>query len=189
VVVRNARRKLFNRERKGTFLTFFASTGNLGWAAEEAGICRQTVSKHLMSDPEFAAAYEQALDVSRLRLKAALVEIKKPETPIVIDGEVEVPDVEMPFDKAIAVLREFEREVKVGRKAGRAPQVASNAEVVKALTKRVKALEARVKRRVPFDSAQDRLRDGGSTGSPPPQDERVLRDGGSTGSPPPQDER
>jgi hypothetical protein len=155
VIVRNPRRKLFNRERKGKFLTFFASTGNLGWAAEEADICRQTVSKHLMSDPEFAAAYAQALDVSLLRLKGTLVETKKPEKPIVIDGEVEVPDIDMPFDKAIAVLREFEREVKVGRKAGRAPRVASNAEVVKALTKRVKALEARVKRRGGADRCEN----------------------------------
>jgi predicted DNA-binding protein YlxM (UPF0122 family) len=139
VIVRNPRRKLFNRERKGKFLSFFASTGNLGWAAEEAEISRQTVSKHLMSDPEFKAAYEQALEVSRLRLKASLVEIRKPEAPIVIDGDVEVPDTDMPFDKAIAVLREFEREVKVGRKAGRAPRVASNAEVVKDLTRVVKA--------------------------------------------------
>jgi hypothetical protein len=139
VIVRNPRRKLFNRGRKTKFLSFFALTGNLGWAAEEAGIRRQTVSKHLMSDPEFAAAYEQALDVSRLRLKGALVEIKKPEKPIVIDGEVEVPDTDMPFEKAIAVLREFEREAKLGRKAGRAPRVASNAEVMNELTRRVKA--------------------------------------------------
>jgi hypothetical protein len=139
VIVRNAGRKLFNKERKGDFLTHFASTGNLGWAAEEADISRQTVSKHLMSDPEFAALYEQALDVSRLRLKASLVEIKKPETPIVIDGEVEVPDIDMPFEKRLAVLREFEREVKMGRKPGRAPRVASTAEVVTDLTKAVKA--------------------------------------------------
>jgi hypothetical protein len=139
VIVRNPRRKLFNRARKATFLSFFAATGNLGWAADEAGICRQTVSKHLMSDPEFAAGYAQALEVSLLRLKGTLVETKKPAKPIVIDGEVVVPDVDIPFDKAIAVVREFEREVKVGRKAGRAPRVASNAEVLKELTKRVKA--------------------------------------------------
>jgi hypothetical protein len=147
VVVRNTRRKLFNRDRKGVFLEIFAATANLGWAAEAAGVCRQTISKHLMSDPDFAAAYEAALNVSRLRLKAKLVETKKPEAGFAIGCDMEVPDIDMPFDKSLAVLREFEREVKVGRKAGRAPRVASNAEVVKALTKRVKALEARVKRR------------------------------------------
>ena len=88
-----------------------------------------------------------------------------------IDGEVVVPDVDMPFDKAIAVVREFERKVKVGRKAGRAPRVASNEEVMKELTKRVKALEARVKRRGGAGGARPDHRDGGSTGSPPPRDE------------------
>lgn len=194
VIVRNRRRKLFNRERKGRFLEMFAATANVGWAAEEAGVCRQTVSKHLMSDPEFAAAYEGALEVSRLRLKAKLLETRKPEAPFEVGGDVvgsdgEVPDIDMPFEQQIAVLREFEREVKVGRRQGRSPRVASNDEVLKALTKRVAALEKRVKRRVPFDAAQDRLRDGGSTGSPPPRDERERADGGSAGSPPFREER
>jgi len=153
VIVRNPRRKLFNRARKTRFLSFFAATGNLGWAAEHADICRQTVSRHLMNDAEFAAAYEQALEVSRLRLKAALVEIKKPEAPIVIDGDVEVPDIDLPFDKAIAVLREFEREVKLGRKSGRAPRVATNVEVVKDLTRAVKAQWRMVERRYGRDGS------------------------------------
>ncbi len=146
MIVRNQRRKLFNRERKKTFLEFFAATGNLGWAAEEAGICRQTVSKHLMSDPEFGAAYEEALNVSRLRLKSSLVEIKKPEQPIVIDGTVEVPEIDMPFEQKIAVLREMEREVKIGRRRGRTPQIAPNAQLFKALHQALIGFEKEMRR-------------------------------------------
>ena len=147
VIVRYPKRKLFNRDRKKVFLEWFAATANLGWAAEKAGVCRQTVSKHLMSDPEFAGRYEDALKVSRLRLNAKLVETRKPEAPLEIDCEIEAPDLVIDFDKGLAVLREMEREVTLGRRQGRMPRVASNAELLKALAKRVKVLAQRVRRR------------------------------------------
>lgn len=148
-IVRYPRRKLFNKARKAVFLEWFAATANLGWAAEKAEVCRQTISKHLMSDPEFAGAYEDALKVSRLRLKAKMIETRRAEQPLAAGEAIEPPEIDMPFDRGLAVLREMEREVKLGRKQGRMPRVASNEEVLAALRRRVKALEARVKRRRP----------------------------------------
>ena len=164
-MVRYPCRKLFNKERKKIFLEWFAATANLGWAAEKAGVTRQTVSKHLMSDPVFAAAYEDALGASRLRLKAKLIETKQPEAPLAIDCEIEAPDIDIAFDKGLAMLREMEREVKLGRKQGRMPRIASNAEVKAAVAKRMKIFGARMRARAV-------LRDGPSTGSVPPQDDR-----------------
>jgi|GEM_PF-1397836 len=146
-VARTGGRKLFNRARKKIFLEWFAATANLGWAAEKAEVCRQTVAKHLMSDPEFYAAYEDALKVSRLRLKAKLIETRKPEAPLAIDCDVEAPDIEIEFEKGLAMLREMDREVTLGRKRGRTPQIASNDEVTRQLSRRVIGLEKRVRRR------------------------------------------
>lgn len=145
-IVRHPNRKLFNAARKKIFLEWFAATANLGWAAEKAGVTRQTVSKHLFSDPDFAARYDDALRVSRLRLKAKMLETRKPEAGA-FELELEPPDIDMPTEKGLAVLRELEREMTIGRRQGRTPRIASNEEVMKALTKRVKALEDRVKRR------------------------------------------
>lgn len=173
VIVRNVRRKLFNRARKKIFLDFFAATANLGWAAEKADISRQTISKHLVKDSEFAAAYREALDAGRLRLEAKLLETKKPEAPLFppdggdsgADGtgdEDEIPDIDMDFDKALAVFRELGREVKVGRKQGAPARVASNDETLKELTKRVRAMWVRAERRHGRD---------GSAPPPPPEED------------------
>jgi hypothetical protein len=154
VVVRNPRRKLFSRERKTAFLQWFAATSNLGWSAEVAGVARQTVAKHLQSDPEFRAAYDEALKVSLLRLKAKTMETRKPEAPLAHvgdvlshEGEIDAPDLDMPIDQALAVIREQEREVRIGRRHGPMPRVASNQELLGALAKRVKVLAKRVRRR------------------------------------------
>jgi hypothetical protein len=45
-VGREGGRKLFGKGRKELFLQWFAMTGNVGIAAEKAGVARQTVSKH-----------------------------------------------------------------------------------------------------------------------------------------------
>ena len=102
-----------------------------------------------------------------LRAKAKSLETKRKEAEAGGGGEedeIEVPDLDIDRDQAMRLVREHERTLLFGRKPGRAPRIASNEEVLQALRKRVKALEARVKRGA--------LRDGGSTGSPPPQDER-----------------
>jgi hypothetical protein len=129
-VVRYPNRKLFNRARKQVFLEWFAATA-------------QTVSKHLMSDPEFAGAYDDALRVSRLRLKAKMLETPKPETPLDPVGEIEPPDIDMLIEKGLAVLREMERAVTLGRNRGAPPRIASNAEVEAAVRKRFKIFAAR----------------------------------------------
>jgi hypothetical protein len=170
-VVRDSGRKRFDRGRKTVFLEWFAATSNLGWAAEKAGVLRQTVSKHLQSDAEFRAAYDEALKVSLLRLKAKTMETKRPEAPLSHAGEmlsgedeVEAPDLDMPIDLALAVIREQEREVRIGRRPGPMPRVASNEELLGALKKRVRVLAQRVRRRG--------VRDAASPGPAAPQDER-----------------
>jgi hypothetical protein len=151
---RTGGRKLFGRARKETFLQWFAMTGNVELAADKAGVCRQTVAKHRLSDPEFEAAYSQAIQLGVPDLRARLLAYMSGRPKLNVVGELEPPD-DRDFDPqlAIQILREQERMMNAGgsgvgrpRKAGRAPRVATNEEVTKALVKRLVTFGIRVAR-------------------------------------------
>jgi hypothetical protein len=151
-VARSGRRKLFGKARKEVFLQWFGLTGNLGIAAEKAGVARQTVSKHRLSDPEFEAAYNRAIELGVPDLKARLLSFMNGRPKLDVVGELEAPD-DADFDPqlAVQVLREQERMMNAGgsgvgrpRKTGRVPRVATNAEVTAALVKRLVAFGIRV---------------------------------------------
>jgi hypothetical protein len=151
--VRTGERKLFGKRRKDVFLQWFALTANVGFSAKQAGVCRQTVSKHRLSDTEFEASYRQAIALALPDLQARLFAYLKGRPKLNIHGEFEPPDDE-DFDPQLAlqILREQQRmmaaqERAPGRalKKGRMPRVATNEEVEAALTKALKALAARKK--------------------------------------------
>jgi hypothetical protein len=179
---RTGGRKLFDAERRQAFLEWFAATANVSWSAEKAGVCQQTVWKHRMNDPVFAEAFDRALDQAIARGRARLLETKKPR--IDVAGDLDAPEPgDLDPQAMLAILREHERgrggpAAGLGRKQGRRPRIATNAEVRAALIKRLAAYGVRIFGEPP---------EGGSDGS------GALRDGGSPGSspgsPPPQDER
>ncbi len=143
-------RKLFGKKRKEIFLQWFALTANVGFSAGQAGVCRQTVSKHRLSNPEFEAAYRQAVELAVPDLQARLHAYLKGRPKLDLHGELEPPDDE-DFDPQLAlqILREQQRMMEragSGRalKAGRMPRVASNEEVKAALAKALKAFGDRV---------------------------------------------
>lgn len=151
-VARTEGRKLFGKARKEVFLQWFGLTGNLGIAAEKAGVTRQTVSKHRLSDPEFEADYNRAIELGVPDLKARLLSFMNGRPKLDIVGELEPPD-DADFDPqlAVQVLREQERMMNAGgigvgrpRKTGRVPRVATNAEVAAALVKRLVTFGIRV---------------------------------------------
>ena len=135
-----------------------------------------------MNDPDFAEAFDRALEQGTARVRAKLIESRDKGEPIEIGGDREAPELDgIDPQVALSLLREHERmrggpPAGFGRKQGRRPRVATNAEVRSALVKRLRAFGVRVGEGVPFDPArgvaQDRRRDGASTGSPPPRDER-----------------
>ena len=47
---------------KSAFLKSFSETGNIGLAAEHAGVARRTHYKWIASDPEYVEAFEEALE-------------------------------------------------------------------------------------------------------------------------------
>jgi hypothetical protein len=153
-VAREGKRKLFDKARRKLFLKWLAATGNVVFSAAKAGICHQTVWKHRMKDPRFAEAFDRAVDQGVVRAKARLLE-DRPKTPIKIGCDVDESELEPPDPQVVLTLiREHERARAGIRKAGRAPRIATNAEVEKALTKRL-ALFAK----------RERARCGGDGGS------------------------
>ncbi|HEY0131766.1 MAG TPA: hypothetical protein VGB57_10205 [Allosphingosinicella sp.] len=145
--MRNPRRKLFNKERRKIFLEWFAATANMSWSAEVAGVSYKTVSKHILKDAEFAGLVHEAMGLGVLRAKAKAIETKRTEPKIGIDGEIEVPELDMTRDEARQAVREHERTLSFGRKPGRVPRIASNAEVEAAVRKRLKVFGRRVRAR------------------------------------------
>ncbi len=169
-VTRTGGRKLFGKERKDIFLQWFAATGNLGIAAEKAGVARQTVSKHRLSDPEFEARYRDAVELCVPDLKARLIAHVQGRARLSLDGEIELTD-EAAFDAQLAMqtLRELARMNQgegsgLGRprKTGRKPRLATNAEVKAALVRRLAAFGARL--------AKEARRDAGAPSLPAPGD-------------------
>jgi hypothetical protein len=135
-VVRYPRRKLFDRARKDVFLEWFAATCNMGWSAEKAGVSYKTVSRHIRDDPDFRAEYEESMRAGVLRVKAISLATRRQEERIGIDGEIDAPELDdVDRDQAMRLVREHERTLHLGRKQGRMPKVAPNAEVRAALVK------------------------------------------------------
>ena len=153
-------RKLFEGEVKATFLEWFAATANISLSARKAGVHYRTVLRHRMDDPAFAADMERALDVAMVRVKAWALELGE-EAGTEIDWEkVEMKPVNLSPEMALQLLREHERRqaaelrgTAFGPRPGRAPTVATSAEVREALTRALRAYGDRLR-------AQDAKGDG-----------------------------
>ena len=152
--VRSGGRKLFKGALRQEFLEWLAATANVKWSADRAGVAYQTVWKHRMNDPPFAADFDRALEQGVARVRAKLLETRAEAQPTPIDGDYDAPELQAVDPQvAMAVLREHGQGLSgpspMGRpkKAGRTPHAASNAEVEAALAKRLKAYAARVRGR------------------------------------------
>jgi hypothetical protein len=143
---RTGGRKLFKGKLRTEFLEWFAATANCAWSAERTGIDYRTVWKHRMNDPVFAEGYERALEQGLARVRAKMIETKAKTGPIELDGDYDAPELqEIDPQVGLTILREYGHGLSGPlpggrpRKAGRAPRVASNAEVKAALLKALKA--------------------------------------------------
>jgi hypothetical protein len=136
-VARKGKRKLFDKARRKVFLKWLAATGNVLFSAAKAGVCHQTVWKHRLKDPRFVEAMDRALDQGVVRAKARLLE-DRAKKPIKIGCDIDESELEPPDPQVVLTLiREHERARAGVRKAGRTPRIATNAEVEKALVKRL----------------------------------------------------
>lgn len=151
---------MFDRARKDVFLEWFAATCNAVLSAEKAGVAYQTPFKHRMKDPEFEAEWDAALAQGYARLEARTVqeaheifgqsgtlaegEQDSPSTSLRTNGESEG---KFNVELALLLLREYRRRLPGSadkRKNMRpATRVATEAEVIAALEKRLKGFALR----------------------------------------------
>jgi hypothetical protein len=135
---RDGERKLFKGKLRTVFLEWFAATGNCVFSAAKAGVCHQTVWKHRMADPDFAEAFDRALDQGVVRAKARLVE-DKAKAPIEIDGDLDAIELEPADPERVLRLVGAQARAKSGgrRRQRTRARIATNAEVEAALRKRL----------------------------------------------------
>ena len=138
------RRKLFTPAMKQTFLEWLAATCNVSLAARKTGIHYRTACRHRGEDPRFAQGWARALSWGTARLRARLIETRRQELPIGIEGDWDAPEMDdIDPGLALQLLREHGAWLAGERKPGPRPRVATNEEVRAALVKRIRAVEAR----------------------------------------------
>lgn len=151
-LVQRRKKPRFNKARKQVFLEWFAATCNVRLAARQVGVSQATAYRNRMNDPDFAEAWDRALEQGYARLEAKLLEIqfeavKEPiEFDPAFDPETEFPDQKLVNPEiAIALLRQHRGSTGKGR-ATRSPagRVATDEEVRLALAKRLRAFGVRV---------------------------------------------
>jgi hypothetical protein len=157
---RKPRRKLFGKRLKEDFLEHFSCTANVAASAAAVGISEGAVYTHRRKDSEFRDAFWMALEQGAAKLVALRVqkELERadgmgtgtgtcpPEgLELRLDGP---PDARQVADliKLMATLRDLCRGLAgEPHKGGHTPRRASVEETCKALAKRLKAYDARVK--------------------------------------------
>ncbi len=116
---RPVRRPRFDDRRKRIFLDHFAGTADLEAAAAAAGIAPCTVSQHRRSDPEFAAACQEALGHAYAFLESELVRQRLEAQRNLRTGLCPTGEMAQEFERVLKLLARFER--KDGSIAFRAP--------------------------------------------------------------------
>jgi hypothetical protein len=136
----------FIPERKEIYLAHFAATCDSDEAARLAGVGDTTVYTHRRIDPEFAAAWAEALDQGYARLEAELargrLEALK-RFAAAIEGAAADPEGAVEFERALKLLKRYDtrrgRPEPITRRRNGA-QRPSFAEAVARLEQRLRAL-------------------------------------------------
>jgi hypothetical protein len=105
--LRRHRRLRFADWRRELFIEHLAATGDETEAAEAAGVCRSTVYRHRIKDPEFAAWHRAALDQAYVRLEAEAVRQR------LLAQQRMAEALEAGLDLPVAAADEFERVMKL----------------------------------------------------------------------------
>lgn len=139
-------RAKFTTARKEIYLAYFAATCDSDEAARRAGVCDSTVYTHRRTDPEFAAAWAEALDQGYARLEAELARQRLEALKrfaAAIDGATADPERAIEFERALKLLKRYDtkrgRPEPIVRPRGGA-QRPGFAEAIERLERRLKAL-------------------------------------------------
>lgn len=107
--LRRMRNVRFTGERKQAFLAHFAGTCDATAAAQAAGVAEATVYKHRQYDPDFSAAWSEALATGYARLEAEAVRQRLAMQERVRAGLVPEGEVSADFERVLKLLTRYER--------------------------------------------------------------------------------
>lgn len=145
----------FTPKKQRKFLKAFKKCGCQSDAARHAGISRQTVRRHRLKFPDFAARMEKALAMAATELEAIAWQraVHGVEEKVIRDGKVAWTRIK-PSDAILRLLMQGANPRKYGRTGspsgraqGKRPRIATNAEVREALAGRLAAFRDRVRAR------------------------------------------
>ncbi|HYG29542.1 MAG TPA: hypothetical protein VD887_04935 [Allosphingosinicella sp.] len=118
------RRVKFTPARRETFLAHFAATGDETAAAAKAGVSTDTVYRLRRRDPDFAAAWQAALEAAVTKLDAELVRQRLAAVErmraAVEAGAVAALDPEQAaeFERALKLVQRYDRRARGGAAPG-----------------------------------------------------------------------
>jgi hypothetical protein len=107
--LRRIRRLRFVAWRKEVFLAHVAGTCDLKAAAEAAGICVSTVHRHLAKDPDFAALFQQALEVGYPLLEAEALRQRLEVQRLLREGLLPAGEIPAEFERILKLLQRWDR--------------------------------------------------------------------------------
>jgi hypothetical protein len=143
---RQAPRQSFTAAKRQVFLDMLASCANVSAAAKAAGVGVSTVYDARRREPDFAAEWEEALELGYMTLESLLLE-RAAKGANYVPGETIVPGPET-IDTWLALdLLRLSRQAKAPRKAPGAPlRRASEQQVAESICAKLEVLERRKKR-------------------------------------------
>jgi hypothetical protein len=99
----------FNAARQQIFLDHFAGTADAGAAAAKAGVCIGTVDVHRRRNPEFAAAWQVALDHAVTLLEAESVRQRLETQRRLGENLCPVGEMTQEFERVMKLLQRWDR--------------------------------------------------------------------------------
>jgi len=144
----------FTPKKQRKFLKALKKCGCQSDSARHAGISRETVRRHRIKFPDFAARMEAALAAASTELDAIAWQraVHGAEEKVIRDGKVAWIRIK-PSDAILRLLmlgadpRKYGRTDAIAKPRGKRPRIATNAEVREALAARLAAFRERVRAR------------------------------------------
>jgi hypothetical protein len=153
---RIVRRRRFDDARKRLFLDHFAGTADAHAAAQAAGVGYSTIVHHRRRDPEFAAAWDEALAAAYAQLEAEALRQRLEAQRQLREGLCPTGEIAREFERVMQLLARYERkDGRIGIRSvrpGREKRWTFD-EAIEALDRKLRALGARHGVAAPEDSS------------------------------------
>lgn len=99
----------FTPKRRGDFLAHFAGSCDARAAADAIGVDHSTVYKHRTKDPDFAAAFQEALETGYVRLEAEALRQRLEAQARMRESEPPPGEIAQEFDRVMTLLDRWAR--------------------------------------------------------------------------------